>query len=193
MYTLFISTYDSLITIGLLKEGKKLSFKETISERSHSIYLIPTIEKVLFDSKITPQDLNEVIVIKGPGSFTGVRLGITVAKTLAYTLNLKIKTITSIDALAISESTLTRKIVTIDDNKGTFYGIYENNQLINQLNYLSKEEFKQILSIEKNSKLINNAILDLEKIYNYLLNKEHENPHGIKAVYVKRIEVLNGN
>ena len=105
MYTLFISTYDKLITIGLLKNGNLLDFKEIESNQNHSSFNIPTIENILSTNDINTNYLNEIVVVNGPGSFTGVRLGVTIAKTLAYTLDISIKTITSFECIAISTNT----------------------------------------------------------------------------------------
>ena len=102
MYKLFISTYSELITIGLFKDNNLIMQKEKESEKSHSIYLVPMIDEILKGNNIECQDLSEILVVNGPGSFTGIRLGVTVAKTLAYTLNIPIKTISSIEAISAS-------------------------------------------------------------------------------------------
>ena len=102
MYTLFISTFDKLITIGLLKNGEVLDKKIKESDKNHSIYVMPMIEEILRVNEISTSYLNEIIVVNGPGSFTGVRLGVTIAKTLAYTLDIPIKTITSLESYAVS-------------------------------------------------------------------------------------------
>lgn len=186
MNTIFISTYNYLITIGLLKEGKKIDLKEVESIKNHSIYLIPTIKNVLNENNINITAINEIIVINGPGSFTGVRLGVTVAKTLAYTLNVKIKTITSLDALAVSDNILERKIITIYDKKGLYYATYENNILISNIKYSSNKEFNNL----NNDILVNNPVLNIEKIYNFCKEKEDINPHEVNPIYIKEIEVL---
>jgi len=191
MKTLFISTYNDLLTIALLENNKLISIKEKKSERSHSQILIPTIEEILKDNQLKSQDLDEIIAINGPGSFTGVRLGITVAKTLAYTLNIPIKLIDTITALAISDKSLDRKLVKINDLKGVYYGVYENNQLNGELKYLNNEEYKLFLA--KNNLLITDKQkLDIEAIADYLTNKPNINPHEVKPIYIKQIEVTNG-
>ncbi|MDD2238649.1 MAG: tRNA (adenosine(37)-N6)-threonylcarbamoyltransferase complex dimerization subunit type 1 TsaB [Bacilli bacterium] len=187
MNTLFISTYNYLITIGLLKNNKKIAIKEIKSDKSHSIFLIPSIESILKENNLDIHNINEIIVINGPGSFTGVRLGVIVAKTLAYTLKINIKTITSIDALAISNNILKRKIVSIKDNKGVYFAIYKNNKNISQIKYLSKEEFDNNYINEIN---IDNGVLDIEKIALFLKDFDTLNPHNVKPIYVKEIEVL---
>lgn len=187
MKTLFISTYNNIITIGLLKNNKKISIKEVKSVKSHSIFLIPTIESILKENNLEINDVNEIIVINGPGSFTGVRLGVIVAKTLAYTLKINIKTITSIDALAISNNILKRKIVSINDTKGVYFSIYKNNKCISKIKYLSKDEFDKEYM---NEIIIDNDVLDIEKIILFSKDFDALNPHNVKPIYVKEIEVL---
>ena len=135
MYKLFISTYSELITIGLFKDNNLIMQKEKESEKSHSIYLVPMIDEILKENNIECQDLSEILVVNGPGSFTGIRLGVTIAKTLAYTLNIPIKTISSIEAISASIKD-DNKIITISDTKGKYFGIFENNKLVNELMYL---------------------------------------------------------
>lgn len=189
MYTLFISTFDEIITIGLLKDGKGVTKLEKESNRSHSILLVPMIEEVLGANNIDTKDLNEIIVVNGPGSFTGVRLGITVAKTLAYTLNIPIKTITSVEAIAASISEHD-KIVMISDPKGEYIGRFAGDKL-EELIYLKEEEVNNYLENYKVG-VYNKSELDLDKIYNYSLNLDTVKAHAVKAIYVKGIEALNG-
>jgi len=190
MKTLFINTYSHQLTIGLLSDGKVLAQKEEVSERSHSSHLIPLIELVLKENNLDINDINEIIVINGPGSFTGVRLGITVAKTLAYTLNIPIKTITSIEALGVSDTGQEKKIVIIDDNKGSYFGIFENNDLLAEIKYLKQEAFKEYCD-DKKYALVKDNKLNLEVIYEYLKEIESLNPHNVNPIYIKTIEVEN--
>ena len=192
MYELFISTFRELIEIALLKNGKILSKKEQISNRNHSIYTVPLIDEILKENKIEIKDLNEIIVIDGPGSFTGVRLGITVAKMLAYTLNIKIKTISSIEAIAAGKNG-DNLIVNIPDSKGKYFGIFKKGELTSNLTYLSNNEYENY--IEENYqgyKACTDTNLDIEAIYKYSQKLEFQNPHKVKARYIKGIEALNG-
>ena len=168
MKTLFISTYNENIIIGLLENSKLLKEKRKESEKSHSIYLIPMIEEILKEENISLNDINEIIVINGPGSFTGIRLGITVAKTLAFTLNIPIKTITSIEAISASNEQKD-KIITIKDNKGYYFGIFNDNKLVQEMSYLKETDFIEFIK-NRDEIIISNNKLDLEKIYEYSKN-----------------------
>ena len=189
MLTLFISSYNEYIVIGLLKDGKEISKIEEVSHNGHSSLLIPSIDKILKDNNSDTKDLNEIIVVSGPGSFTGVRLGITVAKTLAYTLNVPIKTITSIEAIACSINE-NDKIIAINDPKGKYLGKFINNSLV-ELVYLKKEDAIKYLEDNKLPVYTEN-IFNLETIYNYSQNIDSTPAHAVKATYIKEIEALNG-
>lgn len=192
MYTLFISTFDKLITIGLLKDGKTASILEKESSRNHSMFVMPMIDDILKNNKIETSYLNEIIVVNGPGSFTGVRLGVTIAKTLAYTLNIPIKTITSLEAFAVSIETTDNKLITISDLKGKYIGYFDtSNNLLEDYKYLKNNEYIEYI-IDKEKYLIENTKFDLNKIYNYLKNVDSINPHLVNPIYIKGIDALNG-
>lgn len=190
MYKLFISTYSELITIGLFKDNTLIMQKEKESEKSHSIYLVPMIDEVLKENNIECQDLSEILVVNGPGSFTGIRLGVTVAKTLAYTLNIPIKTISSIEAISASIKA-DNKIITISDTKGKYLGIFENNKLVNELMYLRKADYEQYIK-NYNYPIYEDSKLDLPRINNYSLEIAPTPAHAVKAIYIKEIEALSG-
>ena len=190
MYKLFISTYSELITIGLFKDNNLIMQKEKESEKSHSIYLVPMIDEILKENNIECQDLSEILVVNGPGSFTGIRLGVTVAKTLAYTLNIPIKTISSIEAISASIKD-NNKIITISDTKGKYLGIFENNKLVNELIYLKNADYEQYIN-NYNYPIYEDSKLDLQSINNYSLEIAPTSAHAVKAIYIKEIEALSG-
>ena len=190
MYTLFISTFDKLITIGLLKNGEVLNKKIKESDRNHSIYVMPMIEEILSVNEITTSYWNEIIVVNGPGSFTGVRLGVTIAKTLAYTLGIPIKTITSLESYAVSIESNDNKLITISDLKGKFIGYFNrDNEVLEEFKYLSNNEYKEYIKDKKETEL---KEFNLESIYKYLKNIDSINPHIVNPIYIKGIEALNG-
>ena len=192
MYTLFISTFDKIITIGLLKNGEVISELTKESSKNHSIHTMPMIDEILKINNLEPSYLNEIIVVNGPGSFTGVRIGVTIAKTLAYTLNIPIKTITSLKAYAISNDKQTNKLVIIEDLKGKYIGYFDAcNNLLSDYTYLKNDEYETYIK-EKEQYLINNNTFDLNKIYKSLQTEDSINPHIVNPIYIKGIDALNG-
>lgn len=192
MYTLFLSTYNEFVLVAILKDGLLIEKQNIKSERSHSIYIIPTIIDCLNKCLIKVNDLNEIIVINGPGSFTGVRIGITIAKTIAYTLNIPIKVISSLECLAISLDKQEPVIITISDSKGKYIAKFENNKLIDQIIYLNNEYLQNYLKKNAKYQLFENLEkIDVEKIYQYSNNLVNINPHNVKPLYIKDIMVKN--
>ena len=192
MYTLFISTYDKLINISLLKDGKLKNALEEISKQNHSVLVMPMIDRILKDNKIKTNDLNEIIVVNGPGSFTGVRIGVVIAKTLSYTLNIPIKTITSLECILVSNKSNKNKLAIISDTKGKYVGYFnKENELLEEFKYLKSNEYEEYI-IDKKVYIIDDNKFDVESIYNYLKDKESINPHLVNPIYIKGIDALNG-
>ena len=190
MYCLFISTFDKLITIGLLKSGEVLEVLEKESLRNHSEFVMPMIKDILDNNGIDTSYLNEIIVVNGPGSFTGVRIGVTIAKTLAYTLNIPIKTIDSLKAFSVSYDNNSKKVVTISDLKGKYIGYFdENNDNIEDYIYLKNKEYEEFIKDKKD--FLIDTTFDLSRIYNYLKNVDAINPHLVNPIYIKGIDALN--
>ncbi|WP_457826661.1 tRNA (adenosine(37)-N6)-threonylcarbamoyltransferase complex dimerization subunit type 1 TsaB, partial [Staphylococcus aureus] len=80
---------------------------------NHSIQLMPTVKMLLEEANLTPKQLDAIIVAKGPGSYTGLRIGVTTAKTLAYTLNIPLYGVSSLQALAATIDAQEKTIVPI--------------------------------------------------------------------------------
>lgn len=180
MKTLFIDTHFKDIIVVLYENGKVVDKGEVINKKNNSEFIFPTIIKVIDGIKI-----DEIIVVNGPGSFTGVRLGVTIAKTLAYTLNIPIKCISSLQSVSVS--TNSRKIALSDDN-GYYIGNFDDmNNLVEDYFYVDNETFHMM---DKDNKYITEYILDFEKIFKFVKeNVLPVNPHAVKPIYVKKIGV----
>ena len=84
---LFIDTHAELITVAL-KNKDKLYIKTKESEYSHSVFTMPMIEELFKENNLNVKDLKKIIAVNGPGSFTGIRIGLSIAKTMAYALSI---------------------------------------------------------------------------------------------------------
>ena len=104
MISLFIDTSLADVSIALLKENKLLSQIHNNIPGEHSIYVTKYIEDILKDNNLSPKDVDEIIVVNGPGSFTGIRIGVTIAKIFAYIRKIRIVTISSLKARAIGHN-----------------------------------------------------------------------------------------
>lgn len=179
MKTLFIDTHLNDIIVILLDSGKLVDKREVINKKNNSEFMFPAIKEL-----IDGQKLDEIIVVNGPGSFTGVRLGVTIAKTLSYTLNIPIKTISSLEVSSISNST---KKVSISDGNGCYLGEFDDNwKPTKEYIYVNNSDFT---NMENSGEYIDNYKIDIEKVYKFLKNVEPINAHSVKPLYIKKIGV----
>ena len=174
MNTLFIDTHDELITVSFIK-NKEVFTREVISE-CHSTHLLPLIDEMLKEKSIKLNDFNRIVVVNGPGSFTGIRIGLTVAKTVSYSLNIPIYTISSLKAYLLS-SDIDNKMCVIEDSKGYYVGTGDFEIYTDSI-----EEYKNYNRVENK--------LEILKIMDYINTIKPVNVHGVKANYIKVIEAL---
>ena len=183
MYTLYIDTHCEKLVLALLLNEKVLDTKE-LESNLHSKNTVLLLQELLNSNKITIDDLGLIIVINGPGSFTGVRIGIVMAKIIGYTKNIPIKSISYLEAMSLSFDV--DCFVGIKDRNGCFIGNFnKNHELVQDYFYLKNDElasFKQ--------KIIIDAEVDLVKIYDSIKNKKVISPHLLTPLYVKKLEVL---
>ncbi len=191
MNSLFIDTHDKVISIALYQGGKVLDYKQVESTKSHGDLTMPMISDLLKNNKFTVHNLNEILVINGPGSFTGVRIGVTIAKTLAYTLEIPIKAITSLEMYAVSNDTQKDKIVIIRDIKGVFAGEFDaNNKIKGDFYYKPNYEFEQYIKARKlEDNIIESSNIDFNALYEYFKSVKPINAHQVNPLYIKQIEV----
>ena len=177
---LFIDTHASLITIAL-KNKKDLFVKTQESEYSHSVFTMPMIESIFKENNLDVHDLKKIIVVNGPGSFTGIRIGLSIAKTMAYALKIDINTISSLTAYLVSNDTKEKRKAVIEDNKGYYISVFDENNKNIVPEYYAEEDNEDYPQVEEK--------LDVSKIIDYCKNMKSENPHFVKANYIKKIEV----
>ena len=101
MYILNIETSTKNCSVSLSNNGKTVHSKE-LSEAgfSHSEKLHVFIEEVLLESKLTFKDLSAIAVSKGPGSYTGLRIGVSAAKGLCFALDVPLISVDTLQVLA---------------------------------------------------------------------------------------------
>ena len=189
MYSLYIDTHATNIELCLYKDGKimKTSIKESVQQ--HSVHVLPMIRALLGEFKLKPRDLGLLLVNNGPGSFTGVRIGVTIAKTMAYTLHIPIKTVDSLLVKAISIDKK-EKLVSLVDKHGAYVGHFdEANQAVEKYRYISTKEYEEATNQHT---YVDDVEIDYEKVYDYATTIKETPAHAVNPLYVKNVEVSNG-
>ncbi|EDW21813.1 tRNA (adenosine(37)-N6)-threonylcarbamoyltransferase complex dimerization subunit type 1 TsaB [Bacillus pumilus] len=100
MTILAIDTSNHTLGIALVKDSTVIGESITYLKKNHSVRAMPTVEALMIECGVAPSELSKIVVAKGPGSYTGVRIGVTIAKTLAWTLSIPISAVSSLETLA---------------------------------------------------------------------------------------------
>jgi tRNA threonylcarbamoyladenosine biosynthesis protein TsaB len=127
MTILAIDTSNLTLGVALIKDGKVIAEHISHLKKNHSVRAMPAIDELLKECGLKPSDLTQIAVAKGPGSYTGVRIGVTIAKTLAWSLNIPIKTVSSLEVLAANGRFFQGLICPLfDARRGQVYtGLYQ--------------------------------------------------------------------
>jgi len=198
MISLFIDTSNTDVSIAVVKDDEILSSICENIPNQHSVYVVPYVKKVLDDSNIRIDDIDNIMVVNGPGSFTGIRIGLTVAKIMGYSLKKDIIPVSSLKALAFCSKSDYIMALIPARNDNYYIGLYdcyyndvisehfgnidEVNELINKYENVSVVSCEDITIGEVN---INKSNLDILKIVNYYKDEEAIDAHVIKSNYLK--------
>jgi len=197
--TLFIDTSTDTLSVAVFKEDKLLSSVNILSNE-HSSNTLTKIKDLLDKNNIKPLEVNKIMVINGPGSFTGLRIGVTIAKVYAWACNAKVIPISTLLAYAISNEGYDYYISIIDARRDHVYaGIYDKNyNKIMSDRHISKRELMGRIKGLKNIVVIGNTNLgnyevhsksiDANKIYNYFKEDEGIDSYALNPVYLKKTE-----
>lgn len=140
----------------VLSDNEKIINAEIIQSTDanyHSAFLIPKIRDLLKTNNLQIKDLDAIGVNIGPGSFTGIRAGITIARVMAQQANLKLIGITSLEILSKLAENKENTIVTLDARKNkVYFAQYKNSEEIISACLIDKEEL--INRINNNTAII---------------------------------------
>lgn len=192
MVTIILDSSNTNLSVGIARDNLLLESISYEAWQQQSEHMIPELNKLLEKYNVQKEEIGEVIVAKGPGSYTGVRIAITIAKTIAVSLNTKLYAVSSLRA---EKDGACPSICLINARSGRSYiGVYEGHKTILYDQIMKNEEVlayinehpsysvcgdARYLGIE--SKQTNNIaeMLDLKD------DLESINPLSLKPVYMK--------
>lgn len=205
MICLFFDTSSDLLKVSLIKDNKIIFDKELHTKNDHSSYLVPTIDEAFKSNNIDFKELDEIIVGNGPGSFTGTRISIAVAKTYAFSFNIPVYMISSLEELIYDNDGYDFYVPIIEEKKDNLYfSIFDKDKKrVMDDTYSSTEYmYKKLEELDSKILLISLSNKEYEKydtvkasinalniMKNIDVNNEKVNPHLLKPNYIKKIEV----
>lgn len=153
MNKLFIDTSSATLSLGLKSEDFEYKFEGDEYQNKISENVLPEIVNLCDKAKITFKDIDEIFVTKGPGSYTGERIGLTIAKTL-YVLNnnVIIHEISTLKAMSLDKKQILSICLLDARNKAYFSGIYLEEKEVKEE---SREEHVDVVKeIDNNSRIV---------------------------------------
>ena len=207
MKVLAFDTSSKALSVALLEEENRLAELTLTIKKNHSITLMPTIEFLMASIDWKPTDLDRIVVAEGPGSYTGLRIAVATAKTLAQTLKIDLVGVSSLLAL-VPEEIEGLAIPVMDARRNHVYaGFYQEDQLVYPEGHLS---FEAVLERVKGAEKVTflgeveafgeqiqealphaqmlETLPDAVRIGRLGLTKEAVSVHGFVPNYLKRVE-----
>lgn len=137
MLQLALDSSNQALSLALLEDQQVLAQVLITVKKNHSINLMPSIDYLMASCDKKPQDLDRIVVAEGPGSYTGIRMAVATAKTLAYALDLDLVGMSSLAAL-LNPALTGIQVPLIDARRQHVYaGIYKDGMALEADGYTS--------------------------------------------------------
>lgn len=181
MSILAIDTATQVSSVAVMKDGKIAAEITLQGKLTHSETLMPHIEEVLNMAKVPREKLTGIAVSIGPGSFTGLRIGLAVAKAMAYALNIPVAGVSTLKALAYQLPVPNIRIVSLlDAQKGNAY--VESYKFVgDELITVHQVSVEKIEDIIKLASEVKEPVFLLGDVVQKKIAGKLEMPLGVKA------------
>lgn len=199
MKTIVMDTSNAYLVIGLYQDDLCVDKFQEDGNRRQSEYALTHLDEMLKKHDWNILEVDEMVITIGPGSYTGQRVALTIAKTLAAISKIKIKAVSSLHGYAGNK----QAISVIDArSKKIFVGVYDNNQKVIDDQIMLIEDFasfkerffnyqvlgdSEIVGIEKISIDLSDNIFMASKAVDYCNDVDNLVPQYLKDVEAKKI------
>ncbi len=201
MRTLYLDTSSSWLYTGIVEDDTLIDCVKEKLDKDLSSFSLPKIIEMLEKNNIDKNSIGRIVVVTGPGSFTGIRIGLTIAKTWAWSKQIEIVPLSSLEAMALSGNDATYFVPMIDARRNYYYaGIYDSlGNVVWQDKHILLSDFQKELEKYPNGKIISHQEIplalpweeydpDIEKIVKQVSSRTLVNPHSLEPNYLKQTE-----
>lgn len=193
MISILLDSSDKFLAVGIAKDGVLIDSIQYEAWQRQSEMMITELEAILKKNNVTRSDISSVVCGIGPGSYTGVRISLTIAKVMAMALNIPLFTVSS---LHILKDGVKPSICVINARSGRSYvGVFESEKVISNDQIMKNDELLDYIKdhptyvvcgdtkhLGINGK-IGNILEQMTSLLPYL--KEEKNHLGVTPVYMK--------
>lgn len=202
MISLFIDTANFRLTVGIIdeNENKILSIFNEKIKNDLSVKIFEIIQECINNANVKIENINKIYSVIGPGSYTGIRIGVTICKTFAWSKNIKVIPISSLEVIASTNTDYDYILSAIDARRNCVYAGLYNKEMSNIIEdkYIEIEKLKNeinkynyITVTDDDIMLLGKSLksdIDLIKIVNKHKNDCGVNPHNLNPNYLKITE-----
>ena len=192
MITVLLDSSNTNLSVGIARDNLLLDYVSYEAWQRQSEFMIVELNKLLEKHNIAKEEIKEVIVAKGPGSYTGVRIAITIAKTIAVALDAKLYAVSS---LRVQKDGNMPSICVINARSHRSYvGVYQDQKILVDDCIMKNDEVLKYLEEHKDYVLCGEAKYlgqegkqtnNLQEMLNLKDSLESINPLSLKPVYMK--------
>ena len=207
MKVLAFDTSSKALSLAILEDKQVLADTTINIKKNHSITLMPAIDFLMASLDWTPKDLDRIVVAEGPGSYTGLRIAVATAKTLAHTLNIELVGMSSLLALVPYQQE-GLFVPLMDARRNNVYaGFYENAKPVIPEAHLPFERVIELIKGDSQVTFVGEVGPFVEQIQEHLprtnfketlpnatnlallaWDKEADSLHDFVPNYLKRVE-----
>jgi len=207
MKVLAFDTSSKALSLAILEDKQVLAETTINIKKNHSITLMPAIDFLMASLDWTPKDLDRIVVAEGPGSYTGLRIAVATAKTLAHTLNIELVGMSSLLALVPYQQE-GLFVPLMDARRNNVYaGFYENAKPVIPEAHLPFERVIELIKGDSQVTFVGEVGPFVEQIQEHLprtnfketlpnatnlallaWDKEADSLHDFVPNYLKRVE-----
>lgn len=165
MITVLLDSSNTKLTVGLAEDKKLIDFISYEAWQQQSEYMIEELNKLLDKHNYTKNNIKDIIVAVGPGSYTGVRISITIAKVMALALNIPVYEVSSLRILKDGDEP---SVCLINARSGRSYmGVYRGQEVIEPDTIKTNEEVVEYINSHDDYSIMGDVrYLGLEVIEN---------------------------
>ncbi len=193
MFVILLDSSNTSLTVGLANENGVLDSTSYEAWQSQSEHMIPELDTLLNKHNVSYKDISDVVVSIGPGSYTGVRIAITIAKTIAVATGAKLYGISS---LRCQKDRKNPSICLINARSGrSYFGVFEDDKVLVEDTILTNDKVLEYISSHPTYTVCGNTqYLGIEgkepdiarELYSLMkVSEPVDDPLALKPVYMK--------
>lgn len=182
MKILAVDTTRDRLTVVLVTDENTYIKDEESGRKGHASSLLPYVDELMKEAKLSPCDLDAVAAVVGAGSFTGIRIGVATMNAIAFAADLKRISVTAFDLLA--EGTKGEVFCTVPATHGNLFGAVFEDGKIKSMDFYEADElpnYKKVVAQEKFS--------DFARALSKVVRKKYENgefEQQLRPLYLRK-------